>query len=150
MTTSSASDGTELSAVAPPTMATAETESTSTEDVDEILARNIRVEREYLGLSQEDVAAVLSVPRPAISAIENGRRKVSSTELAKLAKLFGTTSDRLMGASRDEEPSVAALFRTARALTEHDRAQVLRFAEFLREAGSPPPISPQPNREGST
>jgi transcriptional regulator with XRE-family HTH domain len=109
-------------------------------DIDGTLARNIRSEREYLGLSQEDVASVLGVPRPAISSIENGRRKVNSGELAKLATLFGTTSDRLMGATRDEEPSVAALFRTAKALTEHDRAQVLRFAEFLREAGAPPPI----------
>lgn len=122
--------------------------------IDETLARNIRAEREYLGLSQEDVAAVLGVPRPAISSIENGRRKVSSAELAKLAALFGTSSDRLMGAVRDEEPSVAALFRTAKALTEHDRAQVLRFAEFLREAGSPPPISapgsPDPAQDGAT
>jgi transcriptional regulator with XRE-family HTH domain len=109
-------------------------------DIDETLARNIRSEREYLGLNQEDVANVLGIPRPAISSIENGRRKVSSGELAKLATLFGMTIDRLMGATRDEEPSVAALFRTAKALTEHDRAQVLRFAEFLREAGAPPPI----------
>jgi transcriptional regulator with XRE-family HTH domain len=122
--------------------------------IDETLARNIRAEREYLGLSQEDVAAVLGVPRPAISSIENGRRKVSSAELAKLATLFGTSSDRLMGAVRDEEPSVAALFRTAKALTEHDRAQVLRFAEFLREAGSPPAISapgsPDNAQDGTT
>ena len=129
MTTQPNPDGTE---VATPTL--------EPSDIDETLARNIRSEREYLGLSQEDVANVLGVPRPAISSIENGRRKVSSGELAKLATLFGTTSDRLMGATRDEEPSVAALFRTAKALTEHDRAQVLRFAEFLREAGAPPPI----------
>ena len=129
MTTHPTPDGTE---VATPTL--------EPSDIDETLARNIRSEREYLGLSQEDVANVLGVPRPAISSIENGRRKVSSGELAKLATLFGTTSDRLMGATRDEEPSVAALFRTAKALTEHDRAQVLRFAEFLREAGAPPPI----------
>jgi len=116
--------------------------ATNVADVDDVLARNIRIEREYLGLSQEDVAAVLNVPRPAISAIENGRRKVSSRELARLAALFGTSSDRLIGATRAEEPSVAALFRTAKALTEHDRAQVLRFAEFLREAGGPPPVSP--------
>ena len=129
MTTQPTPDGTEV-----------ETPALEPSDIDETLARNIRSEREYLGLSQEDVANVLGVPRPAISSIENGRRKVSSGELAKLATLFGTTSDRLMGATRDEEPSVAALFRTAKALTEHDRAQVLRFAEFLREAGAPPPI----------
>jgi ribosome-binding protein aMBF1 (putative translation factor) len=47
-------------------------------DIDGTLARNIRSEREYLGLSQEDVASVLGVPRPAISSIENGRRMVNS------------------------------------------------------------------------
>jgi transcriptional regulator with XRE-family HTH domain len=119
----------------------AATEATFASDIDEVLARNIRTEREYLGMSQEDVAAVLGVPRPAISAIENGRRKVSSGELSRLATLFGTSSDRLMGTPRDEEPSVSALFRTAKALTEHDRAQVLRFAEFLRVAGEPPTIT---------
>ena len=110
------------------------------EPTDAVLARNIRTEREYLGLSQEEVATVLGIPRPAVSAIENGRRKVSSAELARLATLFGTSSDRLMGAEPAEEGSVTALFRAAKSLTEHDRAQVLRFAEFLREAGSPPPV----------
>lgn len=117
------------------------TDATS-DDTDAVLARNLRTEREYLGLSQEEVSAVLGIPRPAVSAIENGRRKVSSAELARLAVLFGTSSDRLMGAEPAEESSVTALFRTAKSLTEHDRAQVLRFAEFLREAGTPPPVDP--------
>src|SRR3712207_6899599 len=47
-------------------------------------------------------------------------------------------------AERDEAPEAVrdagdrALFRAARDLSNHDRQQVLRFAEFLREAGPVP------------
>jgi len=46
---------------------------------------------EYLGLSQEYVAQQTGIPRPAISEIEAGRRKVDSLELKRLSKLYGQT-----------------------------------------------------------
>ncbi|WP_440104207.1 helix-turn-helix transcriptional regulator [Streptosporangium sp. H16] len=104
------------------------------------LADRIRKEREYLNLSQEQVASVLGVSRAAVSAMETGRRKVSGQELKRLAQLFGTSVDRLLGAELVEDPTSQALFRAAKSLSEHDREQVLRFAEFLRNAGAPPAI----------
>lgn len=102
------------------------------------LAARIQKEREYVNLSQEQVAAVLGIPRAAVSAIENGRRKVSSQELKRLASLYGTSVDRLLGAEIEEDPTSLALFRTAKILSENERRQVLRFAEFLRNAGPAP------------
>lgn len=104
------------------------------------LAERVRTEREYLNLKQEQVADVLGVSRAAVSAIETGRRKVSGQELKLLAKLFGVSVDRLLGAELEEDETAQALFRTAKKLSDHDRAQVLRFAEFLRNAGPPPPV----------
>jgi transcriptional regulator with XRE-family HTH domain len=104
------------------------------------LAERLRTEREYLNLKQEQVADVLGVSRAAVSAIETGRRKVSGQELKQLAKLFGTSVDRLLGADLQEDETTQALFRTAKELSVHDRAQVLRFAEFLRNAGRPPQV----------
>lgn len=104
------------------------------------LAERIRQEREYVNLKQEQVAAVLNISRAAVSAIETGRRKVSGQELKHLAGLFGTTVDRLLGAEPEEDPTSLALFRTAKELPHRDREQVLRFAEFLRNAGQPPPV----------
>ncbi|MGH3686705.1 MAG: helix-turn-helix transcriptional regulator [Pseudonocardiaceae bacterium] len=104
------------------------------------LAERIRTEREYLNLKQEQVADVLGVSRAAVSAIETGRRKVSGQELKLLAKLFGVSVDHLLGAGLEEDETVQALFRAAKELSDHDRAQVLRFAEFLRNAGPPPPV----------
>lgn len=103
-----------------------------------VLAENIRRERDYIGLSQADVADALSIPRAAVSAFETGRRRVTGVELKRLAKLFGTSVDRLLGTESlvDQEPT-AALFRATRGLSETDQQQVLRFAEFLRQAGRP-------------
>jgi transcriptional regulator with XRE-family HTH domain len=107
------------------------------------LAERIRTEREYLSLKQEQVAAALNISRAAVSAIETGRRRVSSQELKRLATLFGTSVDRLLGAEPEQDPTSLALFRATRALSERDREQVLRFAEFLRNAGQPPAVDEQ-------
>lgn len=97
------------------------------------LAERLREAREAAGLSQEDVAQKLSLPRPAISQIENGHRRVEALELARLAKLYG----RSLSFFAEEEPVGAkrldALHRTTAELSEKDRAEVLRFAEFLRQ-----------------
>jgi transcriptional regulator with XRE-family HTH domain len=97
------------------------------------LAARLREAREAAGLSQEDVAQTLGLPRPAISQIENGHRRVEALELARLAKLYG----RPLSAFAYDEPAgakrIEALNRTAAALSEKDRAEVLRFAEFLRQ-----------------
>jgi transcriptional regulator with XRE-family HTH domain len=108
------------------------------------LADRIHREREYLNLSQEQVASVLGVSRAAVSAIETGRRKVSSQELKRLAALFGTSVDRLLGAELEEDPTSVALFRATKDMSAGEREQVLRFAEFLRNAGPPPVVDGDP------
>lgn len=102
------------------------------------LAERLREAREAAGLSQEDVAQKLSLPRPAISQIENGHRRVEALELARFAKMYGKP----LGFFADEEPAgttrLDALHRTTAQLSEGDRAEVLRFAEFLREKAAGP------------
>jgi transcriptional regulator with XRE-family HTH domain len=108
------------------------------------LAHRIREERDYLKLSQFQIAEVLGIPRAAVSAMETGRRRVSGLELMRLAEVFGTSVDRLLGRELEDDPTAVALFRTAKSLTNDDRLQVLRFAEFLRKAG------PAPSEEGES
>src|SRR2546427_5983329 len=58
-------------------------------DVDRrLLATRLRDAREYLELSQEEVARVLGVPRSAVSMIESGQRQVGALELKKLAEIY--------------------------------------------------------------
>ena len=104
-----------------------------TDDGRKRLAARLREAREAAGLSQEDVAQKLSLPRPAISQIENGHRRVEALELARLARLYKQS----LSFFAEEEPvdvkRLDALYRTAASLSEKDRAEVLRFAEFLRQ-----------------
>ena len=108
------------------------------------LGRRVREAREYLGLSQESVAEYLGIPRASVSAIETGRRKVSSGELQQLAHLLKRPITALLGeddmveTEEPADPTFRALFRTARALSPEDRQHVLRFAQFLRHAGRAP------------
>lgn len=107
-------------------------------DDEQALAERIRTDRLYVGLSQADVAEVLGIPRAAVSAIENGHRRVTGIELKRLAELFGTSGDRLLGRTTPDDAATTALFRATKSLSESDKQQVLRFAEFLRGAGQAP------------
>lgn len=96
------------------------------------LAERLRQAREAAGLSQGDVARELNLPRPAISQIENGNRRVEALELARFAKLYS----RPLSYFADDEPvgskPLDTLQRESAGLSEQDWAEVLRFAEFLR------------------
>ncbi len=53
-----------------------------------LLGIRIRQARERLGLSQEELAAALSKDQRAISEYENGKRKLSVTDLPKFAEVL--------------------------------------------------------------
>ena len=108
----------------------------------ESLAKRLREAREYLGLSQEYVAQQTGIPRPAISEIEAGRRKVDSLELKRLSKLYGRPIEFLLDENEDDAVSAASdpvelkLRPMMRSLKEEDREEILRFVEYLRHRRS--------------
>ena len=64
----------------------------------------LRESREFLGLSQQDVAQLLKLTRPAVTNIETGKRKVSTLELREFARLYRKPYDWLIGESSDPAP----------------------------------------------
>jgi len=105
------------------------------DDARKTLCERLREAREYLGFSQEEVAAYLEVSRSALSNIESGQRKVEALELKKLARLYKRpasyfTADESGGESYGED--IAHLARKASELSADDRAELGRFADFLR------------------
>ncbi|WP_404995379.1 helix-turn-helix domain-containing protein [Cupriavidus pauculus] len=100
------------------------------------LAQRLREAREYVGLSQEDVAATLGISRPAVTNIEAGVRKVEAVELDKLSQLYGQTVAYLLtGESSKTDARVAFLARATQGLSEQDLEELGRFADFLRSSG---------------
>ncbi len=52
------------------------------------LGERLRDARKYVGLSQEEAAAILKLPRTAITELESGQRKVEVLELKRMAELY--------------------------------------------------------------
>jgi transcriptional regulator with XRE-family HTH domain len=93
----------------------------------------LRKAREFLELTQDDAARAVGVSRPTLSQIENGHRKVDALELAKFAKIYGQSVELLSGSEATEIPeAVKHLARATRDLSEQDRGELLRFAEYLQ------------------
>ena len=110
--------------------------NTSSSDEQMELAVRLREAREYVGLLQEDAARALGIPRASVSMLESGKRRVSSLELRRLARLYRRPVGWLLGDEVEIDPSTP-LFRATDALSDEDKEQVLRFAEFLAGAGRP-------------
>ena len=110
--------------------------SAKEEKVDrEKLGIRLREAREYLGLSQDEVAKYLDIPRTALSHIESGQRGVDALELKNMAQLYKQpvvffTGDSQGGGGMPED--VAHLARAAASLSERDRQELSRFADYLR------------------
>lgn len=106
------------------------------------VAHRLRSARETLGLTQEDVASALGIPRTSVIAMEAGKRSVTALEIRRLARLYQREVAWLLGEGPEtvNEGSAEnrALFRATANLSEEDKEQVLRFAQFLA-AGEPPP-----------
>ncbi|NLF40681.1 DUF4065 domain-containing protein [bacterium] len=64
----------------------------------ETIGRRMRKLRERLGMSQHDLATQLALPRPSVSQIENGERKVSVDELVRIGRVLNVSTEVLLGA----------------------------------------------------
>lgn len=98
------------------------------------MAERLRSARESAGLTQEEVARHLSIPRSAVVQIEAGARRVSGLELGQMAHLFGRAIQDFV-APTFQQDGVAVLLRAvpeASAQTEA-RTAVLDAIAVLRE-----------------
>jgi transcriptional regulator with XRE-family HTH domain len=99
------------------------------------MAERLRQAREYLGFSQEEVAKYLGIARSALSNIETGQRKVDALELKKLAALYKCPVTHFTGEDADSQAvdeDFSFLARKVSELSAEDRAELARFADFLR------------------
>lgn len=91
------------------------------------LSRRIREARDKAGLTQEQVAGLLGIRRPAIAEIEAGRRAVESTELFRLAEIYGVSLRWLVrGQEAVEDRVAAALFRAGEGVAHGIRQREVR------------------------
>ena len=101
-----------------------------------LIGSRLSIARTRSGLSQSQVAKKLKLPRPSISEIESGRRRVAAEELVMFAELYSVDMDWLAGrgekkvdAIRDQLQLAA---RKVAGLKEEDLNKVIDLLTSLK------------------
>ena len=68
----------------------------------ETIGQRIREARLRLGMTQEDLAENMYLPKSTISAYENDKIDIKSSVIVQLARTLKTTSDHLLGLTEDD------------------------------------------------
>jgi hypothetical protein len=100
------------------------------------LGGRLRAAREYLHLNVDEAATALRIDPDRVRAHENDAYEPEVHELERYAWFYQQTTASLRDdpapvTPADLSPTMQEQFA---ALSAHDQAQVLRFAEFLRNA----------------
>lgn len=102
------------------------------------IGSRLRMAREMSGLSQAQVAKMLSLHRPSVSEMEAGRRKVSAEELCKLAEIYDVKLTWLTGSdsgeSIEEDEKIRLAARELAKLKPQDYERVLFLLRVLRSS----------------
>jgi transcriptional regulator with XRE-family HTH domain len=100
------------------------------------IAKRLREARMAAGVSQGQVAKLLSMHRPTISEIEAGNRRVSADELVKFADTYDVTVSWLLGESSEQlsldDPRLQLAARELSKLKPDDLDRLLRLLASMR------------------
>lgn len=94
------------------------------------IGERLRKLRKYMGLTQEQVAEILSVGRDAILRIEKGDRKIDLQELMNFSKLYNISMDELTMEEHTISSSDVAFARGFSELSEKDKKEIISLIEY--------------------
>lgn len=94
------------------------------------LGNKLRITREFLDLTQEQVAKLMEIGRDAIIRIEKGIRKVSTEELIKFSKIYNISVDELINDDNKINHTQQAFARGFEKLSEKDKKEILDLIKF--------------------
>lgn len=94
------------------------------------IGERLRKLRKYMGLTQEQVAEILSVGRDAILRIEKGDRKIDLQELMTFSKLYNISMDELTMEEHTINSSDVAFARGFNELSEKDKKEIISLIEY--------------------
>lgn len=110
-------------------------------EVRQEIAKRLVLAREQSGLTQAQAAKQLEIPRPSISEIEAGRRRVAAEELIAFAKLYKVSVGWLSGEDSTENPEVNEKLllaaRSVSSLKQDDLNKVLDLLVSMKKEDKP-------------
>ncbi len=96
------------------------------------IGEKLRKAREYLSLTQAQVASILNLGRDAIIRIENGTRKIDAEELLKFSELYKISIDEIVN-HKTTVYTENAFARGFEKLSEQDQKEILNLIKLKNE-----------------
>ena len=90
----------------------------------------LRAAREFLGLTQEQVATIMNMTRNMIVNIENNKRTIKSDELYKFSKLYGISMEEIVSDEKKLNNNSLVFARNFETLSEKDQKEILDLIEY--------------------
>lgn len=90
----------------------------------------LKAAREFLGLTQEQVASTLNMTRNMIVNIENNNRKINSDELYKFSKLYGISMEDIVSDEKELNMNIPTFARSFESLSDKDQQEILNLINF--------------------
>ena len=90
----------------------------------------LKAAREFLGLTQEQVASTLNMTRNMIVNIENNNRAIKSDELYKFSKLYGISMEEIVSDEKEIDMNVPIFARGFESLSKKDQQEILNLIKF--------------------
>jgi len=96
------------------------------------IGKNIKLFREKIGVSQEDIANYCGIKREVLSYYENEKREVSLLHLEKISEYLNVDIETFLEENPSEiQPDLALAFR-ADELTASDREHIVYFKRIIK------------------
>lgn len=97
----------------------------------------LKIIRETVGMTREELAEKLGVSPQIIANMELGRRQIYADDLDKLTKIFGVTIDQFFGndfkVSRTLNTNENKLINIYRAVSEAGKTLILKVSSEIRD-----------------
>lgn len=94
------------------------------------IGKKLKMAREFLALTQEQVALTLDLTRNIVGNIENDKRDVKPEELLKFSKLYGITMEEIVSEDKNVDLSSQVFARGFDSLSDRDQQEILNLIKF--------------------
>ena len=94
---------------------------------EETLGQRIKAQRIRIGMTQDDLAEKLLIPKASVSAYENDRIDIKGSRIVELAEALGVSPNYLLGFNEEENPVLEDIIEALRKIKDQNALDILKI-----------------------
>ena len=94
---------------------------------EDTLGQRIKAQRLRIGMTQDELAEKLLIPKASVSAYENDRIDIKGSRIVELATALKVTPNYLLGFSEEENPILEDIVRVLKEIKDPNVLNILKI-----------------------